>query len=46
MCRLAGEGKTDHLRTLLSLGADPNVTDYDDRTPLHAAASEGENLTL
>ena len=42
MCQLAAEGKTEQLRLLLTLGADPNVSDYDDRTSLHTAASEGE----
>jgi len=41
MCLLAAEGKTEQLRQLLTLGADPNVADYDARTPLHTAASEG-----
>jgi len=42
LCALAAAGNTEKLRLLLTLGVDPNVADYDDRTPLHAAASEGK----
>ena len=44
MCLLAAEGKVEQLRVLLTLGADPNVSDYDSRTPLHTAASEGRDI--
>lgn len=41
MCRLVYEGDLKLLRRLLMAQVDVNVGDYDLRTPLHIAASEG-----
>ena len=46
LCQLAADGKVEKLRLLLSLGIDPNVADYDKRTPLHTASSEGMYLYM
>lgn len=35
------KGDSDLLRRLLAKGIDPNCGDYDQRTPLHVAASQG-----
>jgi glutamate dehydrogenase len=37
----ASQGNVELLKQLLDDGGDPNVTDYDKRTPLHLAAAEG-----
>lgn len=44
LCRVVAQGKIDLLRRLLSFGIDPNCRNYDRRTPLHVAASEGLHL--
>lgn len=41
LCSAVAKGDTDFLRRILSNGIDPNSKDYDHRTPLHIAASEG-----
>ncbi|KAK8551040.1 hypothetical protein V6N13_119533 [Hibiscus sabdariffa] len=41
LCSAVSKGDTDFLKRLLSNGVDPNSRDYDHRTPLHVAASEG-----
>merc|ERR1712048_605731 len=42
LCKLAAHGDADGLRTLLrKCKVDINLGDYDKRTPIHLAASEG-----
>ncbi|VVB09090.1 unnamed protein product [Arabis nemorensis] len=41
LCTAVVKGDSDFLKRLLSSGMDPNTEDYDHRTPLHVAASEG-----
>src|SRR5262249_8036855 len=41
LCWAAGTGDLDKVRSLVQSGVDPNVGNYDRRTPLHLAASEG-----
>ncbi|XP_027187729.1 potassium channel SKOR isoform X3 [Cicer arietinum] len=41
LCTAVARGDSDYLKRLLSNGVDPNLKDYDYRTPLHVAASEG-----
>ncbi|KAE8688796.1 Potassium channel GORK [Hibiscus syriacus] len=41
LCTAVSKGDSDFLKRLLSNGVDPNSRDYDHRTPLHVAASEG-----
>jgi ankyrin repeat protein len=41
LCTAVARGDSDYLKRLLSNGMDPNLKDYDYRTPLHVAASEG-----
>ncbi|PNX94152.1 potassium channel SKOR-like protein, partial [Trifolium pratense] len=41
LCTSVARGDSDYLKRLLSNGMDPNLKDYDYRTPLHVAASEG-----
>ncbi|XP_057807219.1 potassium channel SKOR isoform X2 [Salvia miltiorrhiza] len=41
LCAVVARGDSDFLRRLLSNGIDPNSKDYDHRTPLHVAASQG-----
>ncbi|XP_073109937.1 potassium channel KOR1 isoform X2 [Elaeis guineensis] len=41
LCTAAAKGDSDFIRRALSYGVDPNSKDYDHRTALHIAASEG-----
>lgn len=41
LCTAIAKGDSDFLKKLLSNGIDPNSKGYDQRTPLHIAASEG-----
>ncbi|GKV00222.1 hypothetical protein SLEP1_g12955 [Rubroshorea leprosula] len=41
LCAAVARGDSDFLKRVLSNGIDPNSRDYDHRTPLHVAASEG-----
>ncbi|XP_010553885.1 PREDICTED: potassium channel GORK [Tarenaya hassleriana] len=41
LCTVVAKGDSEFLKRLLSSGIDPNAKDYDHRTPLHVAASEG-----
>ncbi|XP_047974109.1 potassium channel SKOR-like isoform X2 [Salvia hispanica] len=41
LCSVVAKGDSDFMRRLLSNGMDPNSKDYDHRTPLHVAASQG-----
>ena len=41
LCTVVAKGDSDLLRRLLTRGVDPNSKDYDQRTPLHVAASQG-----
>lgn len=41
LCTAVAKGDSDFLKRILSYGIDPNSRDYDHRTPLHVAASEG-----
>ncbi|KAH9680112.1 Potassium channel SKOR [Citrus sinensis] len=41
LCIAVARGDSDLLKRVLSNGVDPNSRDYDHRTPLHVAASEG-----
>ncbi|CAK7338936.1 unnamed protein product [Dovyalis caffra] len=41
LCRAVVRGDSDFLKRILSNGIDPNSKDYDHRTPLHVAASDG-----
>ncbi|KAL1566752.1 potassium channel SKOR-like [Salvia divinorum] len=41
LCSVVARGDSDLLRRLLSNGLDPNSKDYDHRSPLHIAASQG-----
>ncbi|KAJ4706267.1 Potassium channel SKOR [Melia azedarach] len=41
LCMVVAKGDSDFLKRVLSNGIDPNSRDYDHRTPLHVAASEG-----
>ena len=41
LCELAKRGATDRLSLILSCSAEVNAKDYDKRTALHLAASEG-----
>ncbi|CAL5371559.1 unnamed protein product [Camellia sinensis] len=45
LCTVVTNGDSDFLKRILSNGIDPNSKDYDHRTPLHVAASEGLYLT-
>ncbi|XP_009147314.1 potassium channel SKOR isoform X1 [Brassica rapa] len=41
LCTVVAKGDSDFLKRLLNNGIDPNSKDYDQRTPLHVASSEG-----
>ncbi|XP_021298262.1 potassium channel SKOR isoform X2 [Herrania umbratica] len=41
LCAAVVKGDSDFIKRILSNGIDPNSRDYDHRTPLHVAASEG-----
>ncbi|CAN8276058.1 unnamed protein product [Cochlearia groenlandica] len=41
LCTTVVKGDSDFLKRLLSSGMNPNTEDYDHRTPLHVASSEG-----
>ena len=41
LCAAASNGDIDSLRSILATGVSVNCSDYDHRTPLHLAASEG-----
>ncbi|KAM7515882.1 hypothetical protein LguiA_005465 [Lonicera macranthoides] len=41
LCSIVVKGDSEFLRRVLSNGIDPNSRDYDHRTPLHVAASQG-----
>lgn len=41
LCTAVTRGDSEYLKRLLSYGVHPNSKDYDQRTPLHVAASEG-----
>ena len=41
LCQAAADGIIDRLRQLLELGIHPDSADYDKRTAMHLAASEG-----
>ncbi|XP_027178269.1 potassium channel SKOR isoform X1 [Coffea eugenioides] len=42
LCTVVAKGDSDLLRRFLTRGIDPNSKDYDQRTPLHVAASQGQ----
>ncbi|KAF2295542.1 hypothetical protein GH714_033164 [Hevea brasiliensis] len=44
LCSIIAKGDSDLLKRILSNGIDPNSKDYDHRTPLHVAASEGLHI--
>ncbi|KAJ9172950.1 hypothetical protein P3X46_016135 [Hevea brasiliensis] len=44
LCLIISKGDSDLLKRILSNGIDPNSKDYDHRTPLHVAASEGLHI--
>lgn len=44
LCKVVAESNIDLLKRLLDSGLDPNSSNYDQRTPLHVAASEGLHL--
>ena len=46
LCDAASAGNQDTLKLVLEHGVDPNVGDYDARTPLHLAAAEGQDKAV
>lgn len=45
LCTTVARGDSDLIKRVLSGGIDPNSKDYDHRTPLHVAASQGLYLS-
>lgn len=45
-CDYAAEGKVEHIRLLVENRVDVSLGDYDDRTPLHLAACNGNTAVL
>src|SRR5215813_13992183 len=43
LCWAASQGDLDEVRSLIAMGVDPDIGDYDGRTALHLAASEGHH---
>ncbi|GAB5032884.1 potassium channel skor-like [Nannochloropsis oceanica] len=41
LCQAAADGEQKKLARMLEMNVSPNVADYDQRTPLHLAASQG-----
>jgi len=46
MCQAAFDGRLEDLKRYVNTGVDPNESDYDGRTALHLAASEGNMQIL
>ncbi|KAK3264010.1 hypothetical protein CYMTET_27222 [Cymbomonas tetramitiformis] len=46
LCQAAADGNVTKLKVLLKCGVDMNTPDYDKRTALHLAASNGQNAVL
>ena len=46
MCAAAADGSVAMLQQLIRSGADPSCADYDKRTALHIAASEGQHAAV
>ncbi|CAI9276252.1 unnamed protein product [Lactuca saligna] len=46
LCTSVARGDIDYIRRILSNGVDPNSKDYDFRTPLHMAASQGSYIIV
>lgn len=46
VCQAASVGDVDRIHTLILNGADPSIADYDNRTALHLAASNGQVRVL
>ncbi|OVA15478.1 Cyclic nucleotide-binding domain [Macleaya cordata] len=44
LCKVVVDSNIDFLKRLLENGVDPNSKNYDQRTPLHVAASEGLHI--
>jgi len=46
MCQAAFDGRLDDMKRYVNTGVDPNESDYDGRTAMHLAASEGNMQIL
>lgn len=46
LCATVARGDIDFLKRMLSNGIDPNSKDFDFRTPLHVAASQGSYIIV
>ncbi|KAL8200265.1 hypothetical protein R6Q57_011604 [Mikania cordata] len=46
LCATVARGDIDYLKRILSNGIDPNSKDFDFRTPLHVAASQGSYIIV